>query len=185
MRNARLLSLIFVFLVTPSSSSWYQGRTDLPDGDAETSCTTLAGFDIGQDLPDQFKSDYSKIPKGQWFRIHGQIRRMSYDAPESVLRQDDLQRQGNCFFQVDLGIEAEYIQSVPFPRASSLSVPYNYYFSALMADHDGGIQIQLEWYDDKNELMNSTGIQSVPTVQTDTCKLISCIELFSSLLYTV
>jgi len=165
------LFLIFIFLIA-SSFSWYQGRTDLLDGDAEMSCATLAGSDIGQDLSDEFKSDYSKMPKGQWFRIHGQIRRMSYDAPESILRYDDLQRQGNCYFQVDSGMEAEYIQNIPFPRASSLSVPYNYYFEALMADFDGGIQIKLEWYDDKNELMNSTSIQSVPVDQMDICKLI-------------
>jgi hypothetical protein len=67
-------------------------------------------------------------------------------------------------------MEAEYIQSIPFPRASSPDGAYNYYFSALMADFDGGIQIQLEWYDDQNELMNSTSIHSVPFDQTDTCE---------------
>jgi hypothetical protein len=41
-----------------------------------------------------------------------------------------------------------------------------------MADFDGGIQIQLEWYDDNNELMNSTSIQSVPIDRADTCELI-------------
>jgi hypothetical protein len=69
-------------------------------------------------------------------------------------------------------MEAEYIQSILFPQTSSSGVPYNYYFSALMADFDGGIQIQLEWYDDKNELMNSTSIQSVPIDQVDTYELI-------------
>jgi hypothetical protein len=171
MRKAAPLFLIFLFLVTPSFS-WYQGRTDLPDGDAEISCEELAGSDIGQDLSDELKSDYSKVPKGQWFRLRGQILRMSYDAPESILRHDDLQRQGNCYFQTNSGMEAEYIQSIPFPRANSPESAYNYYFSALMADFDGGIQIQLEWYDDQNELMNSTSIHSVFFDQVDTCELI-------------
>ncbi len=175
MRKAASLFLVFICLFTPSFS-WYEGRTDLPDGDAETSCATLTGSDIGQDLSDEFKSDSSKMPKGQWFRIRGQIRRMSYDASESILRHDDLQRQGNCYFQVDSGVDAEYIQSIPFPRTPSSIAPYNYYFSALMADFDGGIQIQLEWYDDNNELMNSTSIQSVPIDRADTCELISCIK---------
>jgi len=172
MQRATPLFLAFVFLVTPSFS-WYQGRTDLPDGDAETSCATLAGFDIGRDLSNEFKSDYSKIPKGQWFRIRGQIRRMSYDAPESVLRHDDTQRQGNCYFHADSGMEAEYIQSVPFPRTSPSSPPYNYYFSASMADYDSGIHIQLEWYNEKNELLNTTSIHSSSVNnQMDTCELI-------------
>jgi hypothetical protein len=172
MQKTASVFLAFIFLITPSYS-WYHGRTDLPDGDAETSCATLAGFDIGQELPSQFKSDYVKMPKGQWFRLRGQIRRMSYDLPESILRHDDLQRQGNCYFQADSGMEAEYIQSIPFPRTSSSSPPYNYYFSSSMADYDGGIQIQLEWYDDKNELINSTSIHSyIPTDETNTCESI-------------
>jgi hypothetical protein len=67
MQKTASVFLAFIFLITPSYS-WYHGRTDLPDGDAETSCATLAGFDIGQELPSQFKSDYVKMPKGQWFR---------------------------------------------------------------------------------------------------------------------
>jgi hypothetical protein len=172
MRKAASLFLAFVFIISPSFS-WYHGRTDLPDGDAETSCATLAGFDIGDDLPNQFKSDYSKIPKGQWFRLRGQIRRMAYDSPESILHHDDPHRQGNCYFHVGSGMEAEYIQSIPFPRSSSTSVPFNYYFSASMADYDGGIQIQIEWYDDKNEFMNSTSIHSyIPSDPTNTSKSI-------------
>ena len=73
MRKATPLFLVFIFFIT-SLYNWYQGHTDLPDGDAETSCATLAGFDIGQDLPNAFKSDYSKIPKEHWFLLRGQIR---------------------------------------------------------------------------------------------------------------
>jgi hypothetical protein len=89
MRKTAPLFLISIFFVAPSFS-WYQGRTDLLDEDAEISCATLAGSDIGQDLSDEMKSDYSKMPKGQWFRIRGQLLRISYDAPESILRHADL-----------------------------------------------------------------------------------------------
>ncbi|UJR16509.1 hypothetical protein I4U23_003411 [Adineta vaga] len=159
----KLLLLLFI----PSSIvCLFYGTTDLPDGDAEMLCATQAGFDIGRDLSDELKSDYSRIPKGLWYRIRGQIRRISYDASESILRHDDPQRQGNCYFQVESNMETEYIQSIPFPRASSMSAPYNYYFSALMNDNNNGIHISLEWYDDENKLMNSTSIHSIDTMNT-------------------
>lgn len=174
MQKAAFVVFVCTFLVV-SISGWYQDRTDLPDGDAEISCSTSAGLDIGQDLSEQLKFDYVKMPKAQWFRLRGQILRVSYDSAESILRHDDLQRQGNCYFQAISGVETEYIQSVPFPRASSWDSAYNYYFSARMAHFNGQIQIQLEWYDENNVLMNSTAIQSVPLSLEDSCESICII----------
>lgn len=171
MQKAAFIVFAFTLLIV-STFGWYEDRTDLPDGDAEISCSTSAGLDIGQDLPEQLRSDYLKIPKVQWFRLRGQILRMSYDSLESILHHDDLQRQGNCYFHAISGIETEYIQSMPFPRASSSDSAYNYYFSARMADFNGGIQIQLEWYDENNVLINSTAIQSVPLALENSCELI-------------
>lgn len=168
----RKAAFIFLTFFVASSFGWYQDRTDLPDGDAETACATLAGEDIGQDLSEQYKSDYSKMPKAQWFRLRGQILRMSYDASTSTVHHENVQRQGNCYFQANSGLETEYIQSIPFPRAFSADSAYNYYFSGLMADFDAGIQIQLEWYNENNELMNSTTIQSVPLSLTETRMLV-------------
>ncbi|CAF3931868.1 unnamed protein product, partial [Rotaria sordida] len=65
----RLASLFVLVIVASRSYGWYHGRTDLYDGDAEVSCETLAGSDIGRTLPNEFRSDYSKIPKGEWFRV--------------------------------------------------------------------------------------------------------------------
>lgn len=162
--------ILCAFLVV-SAFEWYQNRTDLPDGDAELGCAVSSGLDIGQDLPDQYKSDYSHMPKAQWFRLRGQLIRMSYDATTSDLPRENFQQQGNCYFQANSGLETEYIQSIPFPRAFSSASAYNYYFSALMADFDGGIEIQLEWYNDNNELMNTTMIRSTPLSLTETCTL--------------
>ncbi|CAF2389689.1 unnamed protein product [Rotaria sp. Silwood2] len=167
----RLASLFVLVIIGSRSNGWYHGRTDLYDGDAEVSCETSTGSDIGRALPDEFRSDYSKIPKGAWFRVYGQIHRMSYDRSDSLLRQDDPQRQGNCYFQADAGMNAEYIQNIHFPRSLYSGASYNYFFSASMAGYDEGIQIQLEWYDERNELINSTSIHShVPGQKMNSCK---------------
>ncbi|CAF0986566.1 unnamed protein product [Adineta ricciae] len=138
----RIIFLLLTFTV--STGGLFYGTTDLPDGDAEMFCSIQAGFDIGRDLPEEWTWNYSQIPKGQWFRMHGQIRRMSYDAPDSVLRRDDPQRQGNCYFQIESNTMTEYIQNIPFPRATAM-----------------------KWYDEHNRLMNSTSIQSNNQIDSD------------------
>ncbi|CAF1078940.1 unnamed protein product [Adineta ricciae] len=160
----RIVLLLLTFM--GAASGLFYGTTDLPDGDAEMFCSTEAGFDIGRDLPEELTWNYSQIPKGQWFRMHGQIRRTSYDAPDSVLRRDDPQRQGNCYFQIESNAMTEYIQNIPFPRATAMSTPYNYYFSASMFDDTGRVRIALEWYDEQNRLLNSTSIHSNNRIDT-------------------